>query len=421
MCRRGMSGVAVACTAAMLFAAVPAAAQCGPGSHWVDGCPAGVDNWGWTGALVGIDTDLDCWRDMNLVLGGPVQVNRTASMDDSVNFPGTRLIDGHLDVIDTEIVSMNLTGVGATLRAGAGTGVGPNGGLLKASKGVIAELLTDDTRAQSHFEVYFELDMGGGIYLYNHDPLIITSIIDRVPPQERYIHPVVCLFLYTDPVGGTHYNNFVTAWHSTIDGDLEPPFEEGACCQPDGTCLENVIEFDCYADGGEAWYAATSCSPDPCLDDDCLPLPDANGCEDVQCPQPLDECLPVCVNYDPNTGAIEVIECECMWPDYCHVDLPPASPVDPCTDPGNGEGTVDLPPNCGYVSPQEVHEIIAGLPPGATIELDPIRWDSRGRDRDLRIRAATGTEGHRRFGGLAPDADPLRRQLRGTHRTAKPG
>ena len=44
-----------------------------------------------------------------------------------------------------------------------------------------------------------------------------------------------------------------------------------------------------------------------------------------------------------------------------------------CTIPGNGGGTVDLPPaGCDYLSPDEVHMIIDGLPPGTTIRLSPI-------------------------------------------------
>jgi hypothetical protein len=44
----------------------------------------------------------------------------------------------------------------------------------------------------------------------------------------------------------------------------------------------------------------------------------------------------------------------------------------PCEVPDNGTGTVDLPPpGCGYLSPSDVHEIIAGLPPGTTIRLAP--------------------------------------------------
>ncbi|MDJ0841189.1 MAG: hypothetical protein QNK37_32050 [Acidobacteriota bacterium] len=45
----------------------------------------------------------------------------------------------------------------------------------------------------------------------------------------------------------------------------------------------------------------------------------------------------------------------------------------PCVVPDNGTGTVTLPPDgCGYVAPNDLHLIIDGLPPGTTIEIDPI-------------------------------------------------
>ncbi|HEX6898252.1 MAG TPA: hypothetical protein VF789_00995 [Thermoanaerobaculia bacterium] len=46
---------------------------------------------------------------------------------------------------------------------------------------------------------------------------------------------------------------------------------------------------------------------------------------------------------------------------------------DPCFAPNNGMGTVTLPPpGCQYLSPNDVHKIIAGLPPGTEIILAPI-------------------------------------------------
>lgn len=45
----------------------------------------------------------------------------------------------------------------------------------------------------------------------------------------------------------------------------------------------------------------------------------------------------------------------------------------PCVMPDNGGGTVTLPPaGCQYLSPDQVHMIIDGLPPGTTIILAPI-------------------------------------------------
>ncbi|MCP3958608.1 MAG: hypothetical protein GY719_12215 [bacterium] len=49
-----------------------------------------------------------------------------------------------------------------------------------------------------------------------------------------------------------------------------------------------------------------------------------------------------------------------------------AGESDPCVVVDDGTGTVELPPpGCDYLSPQEVHMIIDGLPPGTEIELDP--------------------------------------------------
>ena len=42
-----------------------------------------------------------------------------------------------------------------------------------------------------------------------------------------------------------------------------------------------------------------------------------------------------------------------------------------CNQVDNGMGTVDLPPGCPYVSPTQLHQIIAGLPPGTTFILSP--------------------------------------------------
>jgi hypothetical protein len=54
----------------------------------------------------------------------------------------------------------------------------------------------------------------------------------------------------------------------------------------------------------------------------------------------------------------------------------PTPPPDPCIVPNNGAGTVTLPPaGCSYLSPDQVHLIIAGLPNGTTIILKPIHTD----------------------------------------------
>jgi hypothetical protein len=53
-----------------------------------------------------------------------------------------------------------------------------------------------------------------------------------------------------------------------------------------------------------------------------------------------------------------------------------AAHANPCFQPDNGTGTVTLPPaGCEYLSPDQVHMIIDGLPPGTTIILKPIHKD----------------------------------------------
>ena len=63
----------------------------------------------------------------------------------------------------------------------------------------------------------------------------------------------------------------------------------------------------------------------------------------------------------------------------------PAS-ADPCNAADNGTGTVTLPPiGCDYLSPDEVHVIIDGLPPGTTIE------SRRSNSRSIRSGRSFGT------------------------------
>jgi hypothetical protein len=190
--------------------------DCGPDPHWVDQCPGGIDHMP-SSALVGIDLDLDCAPDRSFRLSGPVSVRRSNPRDDSIVFPGTRALDGHLDVIDTEIVSMSLTRSGVTLTAGAGLG---QGGVLAPSYGVIAEQPGDITLADSFFDVFFEVDLGSSLFAYNFEPLRVNAKIDCLPPDTRYIHPQGCIPLFsappTTPGLVVHVANLVTADHSTF-------------------------------------------------------------------------------------------------------------------------------------------------------------------------------------------------------------
>jgi hypothetical protein len=225
---------------------------CGPGPHFIDGCASG-DDYLPSGALVGIDTTMDCVADTNLIMFGPVQVHRSSPLDDSVQFPGTRPMDGHLDVIDTEIISMHLTGGGIILTAGAGQG---QGGVLAASLGDIAEKIGDPAKGESFFDVFFEVDLGGGNYAYNHVPLRVQTPVTCIPPFHEYIHVQDCIELYSAPTGGTHIANLVAPIHDAY------PF--GACCFPDGSCQTTTTPEDCQLAEGVFLGYGTTCHPNPC-------------------------------------------------------------------------------------------------------------------------------------------------------------
>lgn len=115
----------------------------------------------------------------------------------------------------------------------------------------------------------------------------------------------------------------------------------------------------------------------------CEPLADGSGCSSAACPDPagLEICQPKCANWNPATDEVKVTACECGTVNDCHLELgtAPAGSLaateqdNPCVVTDDGSGTVRLPPDgCEYLSPDEVHEIIDGLPPGTTIELAPI-------------------------------------------------
>jgi hypothetical protein len=194
---------------------------CGPGNHWMDSCPAGpVDSFPDTSALVGLDLlvdgNLDGYVDQNLVLNGPATIKREASVDVSLGCPASTA-DGHDDVIQTEILSMELTSGSIVLRAGLGEQAGP--GTLAASPGAICEQATDPARADSSFDVFFEVDLGGGTFVYNQTPLVVSAVIDRVPPVTTYIHVItspIPLFPTSSPVPGQQpIAQLVTASHRT--------------------------------------------------------------------------------------------------------------------------------------------------------------------------------------------------------------
>jgi hypothetical protein len=169
--------------------------DCGPGEFWIDMCPPGIDFLR-TEALVGLDLDLDNIADVSLIMGGPTNIVRQGEVGGE---------------IQTEIVSMSLTGGGYTLTAGVGNGecTPP---LANPSPGAITPT-PDPAVAESFFDVYFEVEFPSGMCLWNHAPLTLRGFIDRVPPCGDYLHPTQIVPLFDSQTGGNHLANLVSARH----------------------------------------------------------------------------------------------------------------------------------------------------------------------------------------------------------------
>ena len=195
--RRILGLAAVAALQLVAPAQVTAAPVCGPGSHWVDACPGGIDLFPLTKGVhtinifgVGV---------FNLLTTGPTTVWRG---------PGTTLPDHH---IETELVALTLTGGGLTLTAGDGMGNGLSDGPL-FSPGKITEQGGDSTMADSFFDIFFEIDglalqQSGLGKLHNNNPCVMEAVLDQVPPKAgtTYVcdltNPILLFTAQNQPVG----------------------------------------------------------------------------------------------------------------------------------------------------------------------------------------------------------------------------
>jgi len=172
------------------------------------------------------------------------------------------------------------------------------------------------------------------------------------------------------------------------DGDGIPDWiENNDCCQSNTPCniASNPNDPDTDGDGildGEE--VAQGC--DPCVAGCNAPVCEPNttqtACNPKTCEDVSEECLVRCGKLNPFTGAVTVNSCDCRQLNECHLSMPQVPGVvagaggNPCVVADNGGGSVDLPPaGCDYLSPDEVHKIIDGLPAGTEIHLAPIHKD----------------------------------------------
>jgi len=124
-------------------------------------------------------------------------IHHSAPSDDSQTYPGTRPVDGHLDVIDTEILSMFLDNGSESLIVGEGLGQFGN---LAASYGVIAET-SNPSEGDSFFDLFCEA-YANGLYLYNQTPVRMEALVDKIPPDGAVYTFTGCIPAYTSPIPG---------------------------------------------------------------------------------------------------------------------------------------------------------------------------------------------------------------------------
>ncbi len=174
--------------------------DCGPGPEWIRNCPSGTDYMQNTEATMGIGFGTACIDvDLEVTLTGPMEVYRGNPVNRITShsvLPNVGTDDSVTDVIETEIVSMILTGSGFTLRVGDGIGNLSSDNSLY-SPGAIDELpsyinpappssdsTVDSTMGHSFFEIFFELEGTPWGTLHNQadKPLIMETVISKVPP-----------------------------------------------------------------------------------------------------------------------------------------------------------------------------------------------------------------------------------------------
>ena len=165
-----------------------AAALFGPGPHWVDTVTAGTDFFG-SATSIEIDLNGDLAADVSFSLPGPIIIKRGSAADTP-----DPLDPGHLNHVDIELVSMELTASTpfgpVTVRAGDDIGNFAADGPLY-SPGAIDEKDSDPTLANAFIDLFLEVDTPFGTF-HNNTALRLRAVINQYPPlfAQDLLNPV---------------------------------------------------------------------------------------------------------------------------------------------------------------------------------------------------------------------------------------
>jgi hypothetical protein len=151
----------------------------GPGPHWLDEVTSGSVTFG-AEASVDLDLDFDGAADLVVAVAGTTTVFRSsARARDPVADPGhrNRL---HLEIVSAALATGESSVGPVTLTFGDGVGnLIADGPLYSA--GVSDEIPGRPELARDVFEIFFEVE-AAGLRLHNERPLVMTAVIDRLPP-----------------------------------------------------------------------------------------------------------------------------------------------------------------------------------------------------------------------------------------------
>jgi IPTL-CTERM motif len=184
------------------------------------------------GGVVGLDADLDsaCATDVNMTLVPGDYVNRPSKI---------RLLNPKpsATTFNTELRQMWLKSADGTVEVKAGldmnAGANATQQALSNSTGQIVQKASDNTLADSFFDVFVEVKLPSGLYAYNQTAIHVQSAISCIPPRAEYIAPQVCTPLYSQPgAGGTLRARLTAERHLVNENVLPanggPPYGSGA-------------------------------------------------------------------------------------------------------------------------------------------------------------------------------------------------
>ncbi len=211
-----------------------AADTCGPGNHWVDTCTSGTD-WFNSNAYIDLWLNFDPQTGdplstpfgAQLKFSGPTHIFRGDPVDAIMGHPllGSRgEMDEHLDVIETEIFDLQLTGPGG-LKLIAGDGIGnlqdDQDHPSLYSPGVIIEQPGNPALADSFFNVFFELQGTALGPLRNMNPAILTANrgLAGVPPNN-FTHGPEINSCPPQPFPIAYCGGPVDLWAAGADGEF---------------------------------------------------------------------------------------------------------------------------------------------------------------------------------------------------------